>query len=260
MSDPKSPTKSILTYVSLSDEYERKARFIPGMLTVVMVLPAAIALGVPLKHWIAALLTGVGLSAILAVGISHVASALGNRFQQLLWPRWPFDSPTSQRLLPKEPSHSQQQKKQWYSAIKRLTSLDIAAAIADESGLQAIINDALSQIRTRLWKSPLADRLRMHNAEYGFARNFAGLRALWLPATTIVAVACWGAFFCCHADLSSTMAATFVAVLGYPLAFVILPDYVRQKAEHYADSFFDAILSLDRSLSASTTKDHMLGS
>ncbi|MBT3375210.1 MAG: hypothetical protein HN742_12275 [Lentisphaerae bacterium] len=37
------------------------------------------------------------------------------------------------------------------------------------------------------------------------------------------------------------MTSTLVALLAYPFAFVLLPAYVRQKATHYADSFFDAV-------------------
>lgn len=241
------PNKSWLSYLNLSDAYERKARFIPGVLTIVFMLPAAIALSIPLKAWITVLLAGAGLSAVIAVGISHLASAMGNRFQEKLWPRWPHDAPTHRRLHPSDANCSRQQKDIWYAAIKRLTSLDIAPVGDDDPAeLEAIINDAVTHVRTRLWKSPHADRLRVQNADYGFARNFAGLRPVWLCVVSLAAIVCWVGYYFDRASLEWSIAAAVLAVALYPLAFLILPNYVVQKAGHYADSFFDAMLALDR--------------
>ncbi|MGD9724439.1 MAG: hypothetical protein AB7O59_24455 [Pirellulales bacterium] len=150
---------SILSFFNLSDHYERKARFVPAVLTLVFLLPAATALTIPLSEWLTALVGGIGVSAALAVGLSHVASAMGNRYQRHLWPDWPHDAPTHRRLHPSDTSHSQQQRDQWILAIKNLTGLDIAAAVTQSTpeGLDAIINDAVVQVRTRLWRSPHAD-------------------------------------------------------------------------------------------------------
>ena len=247
MSENSVKTKSVLSFFNLSDAYERKARLAPGVLTIALLLPAAIALSVPLSDWIKMLLAGTGLGAVIAIGISHLASAMGNRYQEKLWPRWPHDAPTNRRLHPTDTTRSRQQKHQWYAAIRRLTSLDIAA-IGNEEGdqLDAIINDAVTQIRTRLWKSTHAERLRLHNTDYGFARNFAGLAPVWLGALTAATIACWVGFYFGRANLGWSVGATILSIVAYPLAFLVLPDYVRKKAEHYADSFFDALLSLDR--------------
>jgi len=158
--------KSFLNYFNLSDEYERKARFFPAVLSVALFLPGAISLGLPMMNWVLLLLTGTGISAVVAVGLSHLASAMGNRLQDKMWPRWPHDSPTHRRLYPNDPSCSRQQREQWYMLIKDLTSLDIAAvAKENRAETETIINDAINQIRIRLWKSPLAERLRIHNMD-----------------------------------------------------------------------------------------------
>ncbi len=47
-------------------------------------------------------------------------------------------------------------------------------------------------------------------------------------------------------NLGWTIASTILAIGAYPLAFYVLPNYVRQKAEHYADSFFGALITLDK--------------
>lgn len=239
--------KSPLSFFSLSDEYERKARFFPAILTIIFFLPAAFALGVPLIDWLTIVLTGVGISSIIAIGLSHLASAFGNRFQKILWPNWPYDSPTNMRLHPSNSIISIQQKQQWYAIIYKLTSLNVSSIpIENNDEIETTINDAVTQIRTRVWKLPIADRLRLHNIDYGFARNLAGFRIVWLSGSTIVSIICWVAFFKMKANLNWCIISSLIAIIAYPLAFFILPDYVRIKANHYADSFFDVLKSLYR--------------
>ena len=76
-----------LSYLNFSDGYERKARFMPSVLAVCTFIPAAMVLSLPLLGWVAAMVTGVGVAAVVSVGLSHLASAMGNRFsviQQVL--------------------------------------------------------------------------------------------------------------------------------------------------------------------------------
>lgn len=240
--------KNLLSYFNLSDEYERKARFCPAVLSLILLLPAAFAVGVPLKGWLTILIGGTGLSAILALGLSHLSSAMGNHLQGKLWPQWPHDSPTNRRLNPTDSATSQQQKHLWYSMIKDLTGLDIAATLMGPvSETEAIINDAVSQLRPKLWNSPLAERLSLHNRDYGFARNFTGLRVVWFPLSTLAVITCWVMFFFSKANLPWCIAATLLAILEYPLALAILPAYVRRRATYYTESFYDAVKTLHTS-------------
>jgi hypothetical protein len=93
--------------------------------------------------------------------------------------------------------------------------LSLILLTGPSSETEAIINDAVSQLRPKLWKSPLAERLAMHNRDYGFARNFTGLRLVWLPLSTLSAIACWGVFYFSKANLPWCIAATLLAVLEY---------------------------------------------
>jgi hypothetical protein len=122
---PPPPQSRVLSFLNLSDSYERRARFFPTVLTILVFIPAAVMLGAPLEHWVTLLVGGVGIAGIVAVGLSHFASAAGNRVQAKLYPRWPHDSPTNLRLRPGDKTSSQQQKTRWYAAIKRLTKLDM---------------------------------------------------------------------------------------------------------------------------------------
>jgi len=172
---------------------------------------------------------------------------MGNRFQEKLWPRWPHDSPTNQWLHPNDRTRSDQQKQNWYAAIKRLTNLDIPAATASGEGeLEAVINDAVSALRARLWKTDHGERVSIYNADYGFARNFAGLYPLWLVFSGLSCTGYWIIYAFYGKPLMWCLITTGVLIFSALLAFVVLPPYVRQKARHYAESFFAAIVSLDR--------------
>ena len=257
MTQPSPRRPAVLSYFNLSDEYERKARFIPGVLTILPLVPAGIAFSIPLKDWLTVLVAGVGLSAVIAVGISHLASAMGNRFQRRLWPHWPHDAPTHRWLHSDDNTRSTQQKSQWYAAINRLTNLDIVAAAAsdDPSQLELVIDDAVAQLRSSLWRSPHAHRLNVHNADYGFARNLAGLRPLWLTTAALSALGCWIAFVTLDASIVWAIIATLLAVAAAPFGLWVLPPYVRQKADFYAESLFGAALSSDRAAQDAETRD-----
>ena len=237
--------KPWLSYVSLSDPYERKTRFIPVVLSVLPLFPVASAFGVPFLGPLRLLLSGVGFAAVLAALASHVASAFGNRLQARMWPDWPHDAPTNRWLHPDDKSVSWQQKHRWYQAINDLLGLDIAQAIetGDDNEVRAVINDAVRELRNRLWKSPVAERVRLHNNDYGFARNFTGFRYVWLSFALISFVGCWISYCWYDGSIFWAIVST-VIVIGTMVLASILPNYVRQKADHYAESFFAAIVKL----------------
>jgi len=251
--DHKTP---VLSFFNLSDEYERRARFLPAVLTVAVLLPMAMAFGIPLMDMLQALVAGVGVGAVSAVGLSHVASAMGNRLQRRLWPDWPHDSPTNRWLMPDNPSRSKQQKDQWYAAAYRLSGLDISQIVAtgDASEIRRVINDAVAAIRSQLWKSSRADLLRLRNVEYGYARNVTGLRPFWMGGCVVSLGGCLVAYR--WFDGSPLWAVTSgILVLVLPvLAYTVLPGYVRAKADYYAEAFFAAMIELDREVGAQTVE------
>ncbi len=249
MTEDKPHARAWFRYTNLSDEYERKARFLPGVLSLLMLLPVSAVFGGPLEDWLSVLIGGLGIGTVASVGISHLASAAGNRLQERLWPRWPYDSPTNLWLHPDDGARSGQHKSNLYAAIKRLTNLDIKTARDSQnpSELENVINDAVSALRYRLRSSDHADRLRLHNADYGFARNFTGLRTLWILFAVMSCGGCWSAYLWRGASLFWPSTSSLILLLGLVLAYGILPRFVRQKAGHYAESFLAATIELDRS-------------
>lgn len=238
----------VLSYFNLSDEYERRARFLPALLSMLVVLPVGMAFGVKVMQFLTLLMTGAGIGAVLAVGISHLASALGNRFQESLWPGWPHDSPTNMWLASSDKSRSSQQKKNWHKAIKRLTSIDIAKAVKaeDKQEEKAAINDAVTAVRSMLWESSVSgsELVRLRNIEYGYARNVTAFRVLWLPAAFLSCAGCWAAWWWFQADLLWAVVSSSLLVVLPFLAFWVLPEYVKRKANYYSESLFAAIEQL----------------
>lgn len=234
-----------LSYVNLSDDYDRRARFLPGVLSLLPLLPVSAAVGAPTMEWVKILLGGFGLGAILAVALSHIASAAGNTLQESLWPDWPHDAPTNLWLHPRDQSVSAQQKQRWYSAIKKLLGLDIQAAVdaGDVAELKAVINDAVQALRNRLWQANGAERVRLHNVEYGFARNLTGLRGVWGGLAFASLVGCWSAYIWYERPILWAVVSTAVALSALALA-TLLPRYVRRRAHYYAESFFEAVVAL----------------
>lgn len=245
-----------LAYFSLESRYRRVARFYPALVTVALLLPVAIMLGIPLSGWLIAMSAGGGLAvgAAAVAHLSHFASAAGNRVQAKLYPKWPHDSPTNLRLHPNDPTASKQQKTRWYEAIQRLTGLDIAAVADDTDEVPRIINDAVVALRTKVFDgNELAERMDMHNADYGMMRNFVGLRPVWLMTSFASCVGCWIVYAARQEHIALPIVAT-VLFGGCVLTALAIEDYVRVTARHYADSFFGALDACDEACQAKAKK------
>ncbi len=103
--------------------------------------------------------------------------------------------PTERWLRSTGATHSSAQKQQWYDAIKRFTGLDIQKTLAANPAEEnAIIKDATTQVRFELRGKAVAKMLDLHNQEYGFARNLAGLRCVMLGFSALGAGGCAAAW------------------------------------------------------------------
>ena len=239
--------KNWLSWINLSDVYEGKTRLLPAVLSVLPLYPVAAVFNVPFIKGFKITADATLFYLALAVGASHIASALGNRIQTKIWPDWPHDSPTNKRLHPDNELISIQQKNRWYHAIKDLTGLDISRAIetGDRNEIRAVINDSVTELRGLFWKAPEADRLRLHNMDYGFARNLAGLRLIWLPLSIASFICCWAKYIMITDSILWPLVSTAI-VIGTVAVARILPGYVIRKAEYYAESFFYTVVKLSR--------------
>jgi hypothetical protein len=136
----------------------------------------------------------------------------------------------------------------------RLTGIDIQSVASDHREAERAINDAVVILRTKVFhENKLAERLDLHNADYGQSRNFAGLRPVWLLTSFASCAVCWVVYAMRQEHLAFPVIATalFVACL---LAAVVAKDYVRHTARQYADSFFGALDACDEACQAKLKK------
>ena len=237
--------ESALNLLKLTDRYERKARLLPALLSCLAGVPIFAALSPSILGWVKTLSIGGVFVAVGAVGLSYAASAAGRHFERKLWPRWPYDAPTNCWLHPDDTHCSREQKQHWYEAVKHLVELDIhnVAAQGDRKELERVINDAVRALRHQFRLTNVDGLLAIHNEDYGFARNLGGLRLFWLPAAVMSTLVTWAAYFSTETGLIWGIVASVVLVITLALLY-ILPGYVRQRAERYADSFFGTLTAL----------------
>ena len=241
---------SILSLLRLADRYEIKARLMPALLSCLVAIPGVAALfSLAIPNWVANLSAGGAVTTVVAIGLSYGSSMAGRKYEAKLWPRWPHDAPTNVWLHPDNSVKSTEQKQVWYGAIERLTGLNIAQATMgdDKQNLESIIDDAVVTLRPQFRAVRQLEEgrfLAIHNEDYGFARNLAGLRPIWFSASVISAIVSWGGYFA----IGTWLGWGIIAILVLPLLtllFLNLPSYVRQRADRYAESFFGVLMALD---------------
>ena len=73
------------------------------------------------------------------------------------------------------------------------------------------------------------------------------MRPIWVVFTLASTAACWIAYFVADRDvLLWAVVSTLLGLVLVPLAFWVLPGYVRTKATYYAESFFGTLSAVDR--------------
>lgn len=236
----------VLSLLSLSDRYERKARLLPG---IIAVLPIAVTVG-NFMHtsttWYMGLGIGTGIGAVLGIALSHLARATGAKLEDELKRRWD-GLPTVRWLRPDDLSRSDEQKEIWRKAIKKLTGLEVPATDEDRLYGDRLRDDAVRQLRYKLRESPKAKMVSIHNEEYGFARNIAGLRWVCFTTAVIGTVASIIGFFFGYRPIVSIVISVLEAcgAVGLCLGF---EHYVQHAANRYAESLFAAaVLGTERS-------------
>lgn len=232
------------------DRYEVKARLLPSILSCLAAMPGIAGLIGSYPNHLDDLLRSGSLTGLaLIAGLGYTAAAAGRRYERKIWSGWPYDAPTNLWLHPDDSHCSKQQKEVFYEAINRIVGLDITIAVEEEDRdeLKKVINDAVSGLRHEFRVRDVRGLLKVHDEDYGFARNLAGLYVFWLPTSVLSATAAWGLFFQSGTGLVWGLLATIVLIL----AIVLLcygRTFVIQRADRYAESFFGTLLRLDREL------------
>ncbi len=232
--------KTWLSVIALMTKYDLAVRLVPALSSFLPLLPLTFALGGILDEWGVVLGGTTGVFALGGFVLKNLASAMGNRLQRKFWHDWPFDSPTNILLMPDNPDVSPQQRTLWYEQIKRVSEIDIQDAVVhgDQAIIRATVNDAVVSLRNQFRRGPARARHDQESIHYGSARNLTGMRPVWLGLSLISCAGSWGSYIWGASDLLWAIVASVVPVPLFLIAFVILPSYVRTRAQYYCEIFF----------------------
>ena len=76
----------------------------------------------------------------------------------------------------------------------------------------------------------------LKNTYYGFAGNFAGLRIAWMPASVVSCAGCFASYFLSGGAAIWRAVSMALMITAFLPALIILPNCIRQKPGHYAES------------------------
>lgn len=222
------------------DEYEIKARLIPGIMLCLPLFFLSIA--VP-TEWYSKVSLLIGESMIFLSFckiLMGLAQAAGNDYQNRIKKKW--NGLPSTRFLRKDDSqYSIEFKKRFIAQVKTVLEIDL------DIGNDQSIDTAFSAIKTYLHTFDKNKKWQKFNIEYGFHRNLSGLR-LWLILSHIAALILYVILITFNlVVLSGPMLVLWIIIF---LIFIIIsfssPRSCRINAEHYADSAIMSFYELIR--------------
>lgn len=223
------------------DEYERRARLVPGLLAI---FPLAILLTVLSLRQLS--VVSYVLSTVVLIGapvvIADVVRHHGRRAEKDLWATW-GGPPTTEWLRLSAPAVNAVQRDLWRKSVAEASGIDLLSRQAERgnpSRADQTIEAAVGRVRDRTRDTQRFNLLFCENRNYGFARNLFGFRIIG-RAISLAAVLVVGGYMLClsfawNKDAVnaenlfgvSTCAAFFVYWLVWPSA-----TRVREAAERY---------------------------
>jgi hypothetical protein len=224
------------------DDYERRARLVPGLLLIAPIALAIVAFGLKDNPVVAAILgalTAFGAPVILANLVRHSGLAA----QDALWASW-GGKPTTV-LLQNAPAA---QRQAWRAAVEKVSGQQLPAiGQADDEGTydaatSAVISATRDKSRFNL--------LFVENRNYGYERNLYGLRRFGrlLSATCLLGSATAVGLLAglAHRHVRAEWVVGLAALLILTLIWILLPsrDRARTTAYKYGEQLLNAAVEL----------------
>ena len=167
------------------DAYERRCRLAPGLLALLPIAVAITALGLR-----SAPVVSVAISLLSVISgpvlIASVVRRMGLGAQDQLWAAW-GGPPTTRFLRTRETAGNSVQRNVWRQGVEGATKISLLSPRAEKANptmADNTIATAVAKLRT-LTGSDAFPMVKAENRNYGFERNFYGLRG----AGRIIAVA-----------------------------------------------------------------------
>lgn len=235
------------------DTYDLKARYAPAL---IVSLPALIFLWTcffPEIQSISKLVGGI-LSAAILYFISVLVRAYGKKIEAGLWESW-GGAPSTLLVSWGNQRIGEGLKIKYHECVSKYSDLPMPTKEdeeADPAKAKAMIGDAFKSVKGVIRKYDKDGLWSMANAEYGFARNLYGSRALWLIISTVSLIASGLYLWLSHSNL---ILVGFILLILILLACTIfswrlLPDYTKQVAFRYAEhaweSYWNIAVDMDK--------------
>jgi hypothetical protein len=223
------------------DDYERRARLVPGLFLVAPVALVGIMFGLRGNATVALIvgsLSTIGAPVALANFVRHRGLAK----RQALYASW-GGVPTTILLR----TGAAARRAKWRSAVSSVSDVELPPV--SEDGHDDVYESAVAVIRSKTRSRQSFGLLYAENKNYGYERNLYGLRALGV----LVSVAClvtagigaW-AFALPSGNTRSGFFVGLLALVGLLILWLFLPSEERTKvtAFKYAEQLLDAAVEL----------------
>lgn len=228
--------------MAVLDDYERKARLVPGLYGILPVATTVTTLGLdqfPVIAGLVGLLSATGGAWLLAT----VVGDLGRKVQPVLFENW-GGPPTTKALRLREDTDNPVQRDGWRDATQRLTGVTLhakAEETADPAAADQHISAAAAQL-LHLGQEGGEPAVRNENVAFGYQRNLYGFRHVGrLIAVGCVIVQVAAIFMPYKVSTSACVIGAGVAA-GFFVLWLFLPSEARAQraAERYARQLFIA--------------------
>lgn len=245
-------------YLRIFDDYARKARIFPGLLTIFPGLLILLAWFPALltSNWGASLLT-IAVSCGLLYALSVFTRTLGKRAEQRLLKRW-GGWPTTISLRYQSEALNPTTRARYISALARLVpSLKFpteAEENCDPKSADEVYASAVDWLKEKT-RDRNYDLLRKESADYGFRRNLRGMRPIGLVACLMAFTISVGALIAADDELllaikqgalydvllalakvsPAILGATALNLFGAAMwLFIVHDEWVREAGDQYA--------------------------
>jgi hypothetical protein len=222
------------------DDYERRARLIPGLWLIAPAVVLVLMFGLranALLSTAGGLLSAAGGPVVLAAFVRHRGLSVEPGLLKE-WSGWP----TTQLLL----TGSAPIRDRRREAIQRLTGINLPAV---EAGADATYDAAVAALRSQTRDRSRFDLVFAENRNYGYERNLIGVRPIGLAfALTAVVVGTGGSYVAARGDgvFTADLAIGLIVLALLAVFWLVAPSRERARvvAFKYAERLLDAAISL----------------
>ncbi|MEV0555209.1 hypothetical protein AB0I27_17350 [Streptomyces sp. NPDC050597] len=240
------------------DEYERRARLVPGLLAILPFIVLFAVLGLRQISAISYVFGALALAGVGPVLIAGVVRNFGKAAERRLWNGW-GGPPTTRWLRLDPPSDNEVQHNMWRKAVEAVSGVPLPSLRAERRNVtkaDSVIETAVKRVRRKADKEKF-NLLFIENRNYGYERNIYGLR--WAArgvslasAFVMIVYIAWLAPLMNRPQVSAANLAGLALCLICFFGWFVLPseERVKEAADRYANELLHAAVTLQEELEA----------